>query len=378
MTSLARLAGQEMLDETYGPLRFRVGIDVGPCVAINSGRSDEREPMFIGPAANYAAKLVQDDEEGVFLSKNVRQVLGLAMHESRGSMPRATETDLTRVRLAGGPTSDVAGLNRSRLDEWRREGRDSTILRPADFTFHQHTPPLRSIKYDELSPGNSIRMPLVSIFADLDRYTAYIDHCMANNCISDAVRLLHILRTELNAVLQVDFNGRKVRFIGDCIHGVLADGSSREVDAAESIKSAVLCAGGLRSSFDLARKLVPDADRLGLAIGLEFGATPISRIGIRGERSVRVASSIAVRRSQGVQELCGGDETLIGPDAYAAAPAPIRQLFGPGRKAHALGHEDVRVQLDPGRSAGSGNRSAFILASPVAAASTPARAYVGK
>ena len=44
------------------PPVFRIGIDIGTCVAVDSGRADEREPLFIGGAANHAAKLAEGEE----------------------------------------------------------------------------------------------------------------------------------------------------------------------------------------------------------------------------------------------------------------------------------------------------------------------------
>lgn len=384
MVALARLGGASFLSELGVQLRFRVGIDLGPCVAINSGRSDEREPMFVGPSANHAAKLAMGDVEGVFLSDRVRAALGFrrpaTLTEER-AMPAST-FELAAVR-ANAMVRDRAAVVTARLDEWAgdvREGRVSPVA-PGDFRFHQHTPPLRTIDYSQLSPARSVRMPLAAVFADLDGYTAYIDRCMAQGGLGAAVRLLHVLRSELNAVVQNDFDGRKVRFIGDCILAILAEGTSQQVDLRATVDRATLCAGALRSSFDLCGEIMPEARKLGLAIGLETGATPVSRVGIRGDRSVRVASSLAIRQSEACQRDCQGHQTRIGPDAYAAASVGVKSLFGPGRTAGHMDYDDVATQLDPGRVtaavAGAPTRSAAILSSATAAAAiaAPARAY---
>lgn len=117
-------------------------------------------------------------------------------------------------------------------------------------------------------------MPLMSMFADLDGYTAYIDQAAANRTVADAVRALHVIRSELQSTLEDDFGGRKVRFIGDCMHGMLAEGTSTAVNAASSIRSAVRCAGGLRSSFDLCQADVAWDCRAGLGNwhGIRFDA----------------------------------------------------------------------------------------------------------
>ena len=57
--------------------RVRVGLDCGAAVAVNSGTKDEREPLFLGAPANYAAKLAEGEDEGIFMSNRVRSDLGL-------------------------------------------------------------------------------------------------------------------------------------------------------------------------------------------------------------------------------------------------------------------------------------------------------------
>lgn len=386
MIELARLGGREFLGDPLAQLRFRVGIDLGPCVAINSGRSDEREPMFIGPAANHAAKLAMGDVEGVYLSDSVRAAFGLrraaTLTEERATAASAIELGTLRDGAFDGDRRIIAT---ARMDEWVEDVRESrtAAISPADFRFHQHTPPLRSIDYAALSPSRSIRMPLAAIFADLDGYTAYIDRCMASGGLGEAVRLLHVLRSEFNAVVQSDFDGRKVRFIGDCILGILAEGRAGEVDITDTVTRAALCAGALRSSFALCSEILPEARKLGLAIGFETGPTPVSRIGIRGERAVRVASSLAVRESEASQRECAGHQTRIGPNAYAHANTAVRTLFGFGRTADHLIYDDVVTQVDARRVAasvagaptGRGGAAILVGAAATAAAAAPARAY---
>lgn len=386
MVELAQLGGRQFLGELGGNLRFRVGIDAGPCVAINSGRSDEREPMFVGPAANHAAKLAAGDVEGIYLSDSVRAIFGMRRLATLVEEKAFAATSIELGTVQGAPTSTYGtAAVTGRFDGWLVEARDRlwTPLSSRDFAFHQHTPPLRSIDYTQLSPSRSIRMPLAVVFADLDRYTAYIDHCMGEGCLDEAVRLLHVLRSEMNAVVQNDFGGRKVRFIGDCILAILAEGSAREIDLQRTVTRAALCAGALRSSFDLCGEIMPEARQLGLAIGIETGETPISRIGIRGDRAVRVVSSLAVRGSESSQCDCGGTQTRLGPNAYANANAAVRSLFWRNMTADELTYNDVAVATDGSQVAATvaGVPAARVAPAVIAGAAaaaivTPARGYV--
>jgi hypothetical protein len=349
--AISEAATRDIARSQTAPL-FRVGIDIGTCIAIDSGRADEKEPLFIGGAANHAAKLAEGDRPGVYVSDRVRALFGL---QQKGTLSLERISDLSSVEIAtvgGSSLVDPVDVG-ARVEEVRetmRAHRDTTIGVDG-FIFHHHTPPLRTIDYSSLRPSNSIRMPLVSIFADLDGYTRYIDEATASGNPADPVRDLHVIRSELNAVLQDDFEGRKVRFVGDCIHGLIATGDAVSTDSGGSVERATACAGALRSSFKLALEHLPTARRLGLAIGFELGPTPISRIGIRGERSVRVASSIATLEAERCQALCTGTQTMIGHQAYHAASEDTQELFGAGRVATDLTFDSLVMYSAPAAEA---------------------------
>jgi hypothetical protein len=158
-----------------------------------------------------------------------------------------------------------------------------------------------------------------------------VDYAIQTGNVAEAVANLHVLRAEMAAVLREDFGGRKVRFVGDCVHGLVAEGNSRETNAMDSIRASVNAAGGIRSSFDLCKMALPGIAGLGLAIGIDFGPTPICRIGASrcGQRQdcdkprhLRFGERTApVHRT----------ETAIGEKAYAVAPAVVRQIFGSER-----------------------------------------------
>lgn len=355
MIALSNAADRTFRDGSYSA-RFRVGIDAGQCVAIDSGRGDEREPLFVGAAANHAAKLADGDQAGIFLSPRVRGIfkMGHATTSPR-HIPAADVDEIAQVLSADPATRGVQSVldeaTVRRVTMWRddlREHRAATVA-PEDFNFHAHRLPLATIDYQTLMPSNSIRMPSASIFADIDGYTAYIDQAMAGQTVAEAVRNLHVIRSELNAVVQEDFSGRKVRFVGDCIHGLLAKGAGTGVDLRETVDVAAQCAGGLRSSFELCRALLPNISQLGLAIGFELGETPISRVGIRGERAVRVASSKATIASEVAQSLCDGEQTRMGDAAWAEASQALRAFF-PAQVAESLTYDDIAFQA-PGSSA---------------------------
>ena len=349
-------AFREMVDRAgrrYGAdfqTDVRIGMDCGPAVAVNSGRASEPEPLFIGSPANHAAKLADGDEPGIFLSPRLEQ----ARTGLRPLSPvRFTEEAATRILSE---TVDIRTLRksaRSPLDEAYAtfvEDQERLIeahggVRPAEFTFHYRQPPLRSVKFADHPPSNSIRLPLASVFADIDGFTAYVDAAIANGRVAEAVSNLHVLRAEMAAVLQDDFGGRKIRFIGDCLHGVIAIGNARDTDAMATIKEAVLTAAAIRSSFELCRARLPGIATLGIAIGIEYGPTPMCRLGLRGDASVRCSSSKATCVSEAAQAACGGVETAIGEQAYSEGGATVKHLFGPARRVPNLTYPAAEAHL---------------------------------
>ena len=337
--------------------RFRIGIDAGRCVAINNGTGQEQEPLFLGSAANHAAKLAAGETPGVFVSDNVRAILGDPM---RGPLAFNEMVDERRFSLladqgqsAFRATMPSALSQADIVERWRTDILEERAFNPTTprFTFHHKTPPLKDIDFSEVSPSKSIRMPLMSAYADLDGYTAYIDSCISKGQVGDAVRALFVVRNEFQKVVENDFGGRKIRFVGDCIHAVLAEGDTTSSNAEQTAKTGAQCAGAIRSSFKLCQEELGCIDALGLAIGLEYGTTPISKIGIRGDRAVRVASSIATTTSEMLQSECGGDQTKFGPRAVAAMSSDIKKLIGHDGVVEDLVYDDVATVSTTGDEA---------------------------
>jgi len=193
----------------------------------------------------------------------------------------------------------------------------------------------------------------------------------------DIVRTLHVIRAELERVLTSDFGGRRIRFIGDCIHGLICEGTAHTTDEKETVSNSVLCAGGLRSSFEEAlAKLAAenvDAEGLGLAIGFEFGPMTVTRLGIHGDR-IRCSVSRGVLQSEEEQLRCNGTETAIGKSAYDKGSEGVRKTFGSTRKRANLDYnEAVEGLAEAGDSTAKSSRSAVFSIAGSAAAEISAR-----
>lgn len=334
-----------------------IGLESGQAVAINSGRSPEQEPLFIGRPANYAAKLAERDSTGIQLGDQIKIDL-----RNPSTLRILNEGDLAKRYIEqanafeGRDGMPYGAVLREAANEYFNEvkKRADNQIRPANFVFYAHKTPLKSIDYSKHLPSNSIRMGMASVFADIDGFTNYIDKAISSGTVSEAVFNLHVIRRELNASLRDDFGGKKVRFIGDCIHAVISEGDCN----ADTAEGALKVAGGLRSSFQvLMQELDNVVDIEGLAIGLEIGRTPISRIGLSGKESVRCSASKATCVAEDEQKRCDGTETAIGEAIYSALPVRVSRNFGANRKLSSFDYDYAEVLLQGALTSSSSSPS---------------------
>ena len=323
---------------------LRIGIDNGPAVGINSGRGQESDPLFLGNPANYAAKLAAGTVPGIFVSDRMRDELG---ESQLGSLKRQRLAPIEdSVRATYFTEADAEGhFSNANREIFASRDLRAAIAPEAVFRFHEKVPPLRSIAFRELMPSNSIRMPMVSVFADLDGFTDYVRNSIRTSNIPEMVSRIHVTRGELTRVLRDDFGGKKVRFVGDGLHGILATGGNDGIDPERSIELAVKCSAAMRSSLALCDEILGPSS-LGIAIGMEFGTMPVSRIGHRGQMSVRCATGRASESGEVEQQRCLGHETALGERAYAVASGRVRSTFASGRVAENLFYEDALTLLD--------------------------------
>lgn len=368
------LAQTEDEDEKIPAAKVRVGIDTGTTLAVNNGRNGYREPLFLGDAANHAAKMASNGTaEGIYLTNAARAALGLAEQKE------PIKVALSGAEIGTCVTAADLGITAGAIVKAWREDMDNNPI--GGFTFTRQTPPLKDMDIPSLTPANSKRQESVSVFADIDGFTKYVANHIDDKT-EDVVRTLHVIRAELERVLTTEFGGRRVRFIGDCLHGLICEGTSQTTDPELTISEATRLAGGLRSSFDLALQKLQDAGYetgdLGLSIGLDYGPISVTRLGRKGDR-VRCAFGRSVIGSEAAQCGCDGDETAIGQAAYDAANDAVRKLFGKSRKVSNLDYlEATEALADSGdKSAKAARSEAYVNAAPaiISAESRVVRPY---
>lgn len=347
--------------------KTRVGIDTGKALAVNNGRRSSREPLFLGNPANHAAKRAGYDTtvEGIFITNEARIAVGW------DKVINDFTTALTSEQVSKSlEKADLTLTVEKVVKDWETDLANNPI---GKFEFTRHTPPYRDLDLELLSPRNSRRQEATSIYADIDNFTRYVAERIDDDDYAvDVVKALHVLRSELNAVLYEDFAGKKVRFIGDCIHGILIEGTSSMTDDAETAKNAMLCAAAMRSSFAVAQNELKatdiDADDLGLAIGLEHGFNAVTRLGVKSEM-IRCCISRSVLASEAEQLKCNGRQTSIGVQLEKHAPQAFRDLFGSSRKRSDFDYAAADAALNPKEDHKKATNTGSLL-KPVTAASS--------
>lgn len=320
-------------DADHPAAKVRVGIDTGKALAVSNGRRGHREPLFLGEPANLAAKRSGGGTAaGIYLTNRARKAIGLASVDNEDTSPLTAE-EVAASQKQAALNSTVDGV----VADWQADLDANPI---GKFEFSAHTPPFADLDMEVLSVKNSRRQDAVAVYADIDGFTKYVgDHIDDDAQAKHVVRALRVLRSELDAVLHEDFKGRKVRFIGDCVHGLLAEGTAQNTDAEASVSTMVLCAGGMRSSFDLAlAKLKAEgtnADSLGIQIGFEYGSMTATRLGMKGGL-IRCSVSRGALNAEAEQGRCGGSETAMGQLAYKEANTAAQAIFGTSRKRKGL------------------------------------------
>jgi class 3 adenylate cyclase len=312
-------------DDAIEPAEIRIGIDTGLALAVNNGRRSNREPLFLGNPANHAAKHASGNAVGIYLTPTARSVMGLNLDASQDTKKvklKASEIETSKQ------SANLTLTCQNVLDELKKNEK-----KLKDFSFSRTTPPLKNLDFDNLYYKSAKRQDIVSIYADIDGFTNFVSaNIDSDEGKQNIVRTLHILRSEMDDTLYKDYQGRRVRFIGDCLHGLICEGTAYTTDHPKSVDVATEAVSAIRSSFLMSldklseRFEITGLSDLGLAIGYEIGDVSLTRVGKIGDTS-RYAIGVSTIESENAQQVCKGNSTKIGAKAYNHLSDKYKGLF---------------------------------------------------
>ncbi|WP_201625032.1 transcriptional regulator [Psychrobacter immobilis] len=296
---------------------IRVGIDSGIALAVNNGRAKNKEPLFLGNPANHAAKHAAGDKKGIYLTTNARDVLELSKVAADKTKTSALTSD--EIKLSVDRTTLPNGLS---LESVNKNAPEPKLLK--DFQFSRAASPLEDFDFNKYYYKTAKRQELVSLYADIDGFTNYVNvNIGSEQGKKNIVRCLHVIRSEMDDCINTDFKGKRVRFIGDCMHAIICEGSNKYTDRLKTVEVGTEASGGIRSSFNLSLEKLNDrfgiqTDDLGLAIGYELGDVSNLRVGQEGvDNSTRFSLGISTIASEKEQMQCEHEtETRIGKTAF--------------------------------------------------------------
>jgi class 3 adenylate cyclase len=309
-----------------GNFTTAAGADIGSVIGTRNGMSGDRELLFLGAPANYAAKIV-GPAGTLRVSKEILDALPTHL---RHYCSLSNQTD-----HAGNPLFDIASLtseevaslcadakicwdldtSRNRVEEDRRKFPLGDIsVGTADV----------SVDIDALSIRSNKRVLAATLFADVAGFTRYVDEQESQPAKERALRVFHGIRREMSRVIRRDFDGVHVQYQGDRLQALFhmpKDNEERIVNRA--IEAAI----GLQSSMlhTLSRHL-PEIQSLSLTIGIDVGTTIISKLGTRGHRD-RICIGSAVETAASCEERHCGGEIALSARAHSSLAASLKPFF---------------------------------------------------
>jgi len=297
------------------------GADVGDAIGTRNGRRNDRELLFLGACANYAAKIISSAGR-LRISKEMYDALPEDLREL------CAKTDNEEIfQINALSQKEFDGLLEKYGIKWDREKSEERVKED------KRNHPLKDIDYstanelidlDSLSIWKNKRVLAASIFGDVTGFTAYIDRAETDEEKRKALRVLHAIRKEMATVVSVDYNGLRVQFQGDRVQGLFHMPKNEEADiATEAVDAAV----GLQSSMEKTIKVkLPEADELHLAVGVDIDTTLVSKLGTRAHRD-RICLGAPVENAAKYEEKCSGAQIGISKRIYDALPKRLSKHF---------------------------------------------------
>lgn len=310
----------------YDNFEIAAGVDIGDVIGTRNGQRNDRELLFLGAPANYAAKVI-GTSGSLRITKNIYDAL-----------PEELQDLCFEV---GDNDYQIHALKADELDElldvygfdWNREASEARVKEDkAAF-------PLKDIVYssantlidlDSLSIKNNKRVLAASLFADVTGFTAYIDEAESVDEQTEALLVLHVIRKEMAAVIRNDFEGVRVQFQGDRAQGLYhLPKDEEEGISTEAVEAAI----GLQSSMEhTIKEALPEAVDLHLAIGADLGITLASKLGTRSHRD-RICIGEAVEAAAKNEERCSAQQIGISESVFDALPDRLSDLFAYDKSA---------------------------------------------
>ena len=319
LAAAARRTIEEICNDLFDGDAWEVaaGIDIGDTVATKNNLRGDRELLFLGRAANMAAKII---DKGILLTE---EAAGAAPADLAGYLIE-TPSGVHELDL---PDEELDALIEDQGGAWSLEGSRTRVEEameacPSDRV--KVSAAKGEIDKTELGLANSKQVTGVSFFADVDGFTAYVDEAAATDeNLVEAIQAYHVIRSEMRYVAVEDYGALRIQYAGDRMQAIAF--LPIDDEAAISYK-AVEIAAGLHASVKYTLPVVLDDAVRPLAIGQALGAALISRLGEHGQPDV-VCIGPATEAAVRYQQALDGWETGISKELRDQLPDELAAEF---------------------------------------------------
>jgi class 3 adenylate cyclase len=319
--------------ETEIEFKLEAGIESGDTIATRNGQSGSSELLFLGPAANDAAKSLQGEAGQVHFGEQATQ----------------REDDLAEPDPLP--------------EKWKSIVKEDVENNPIS-TFETFEPRER-LDYETLGVRTADLKPGVTLFADISGFTRHVAHLETDAQKKQALRSFHAARSEMHQVVVKEYDGDFIQYQGDRIQGLLYEAGASSRFAAKSIEAAA----AMKDAFDLFEEMLPDFANLGVAIGVASGRVFVTQVGRKGDREVLVLGESVAAAAQ-LQDDSSAGETAINAALRGLLPEHVQKLFV-GEKEDA----DRHVAADLGLATLEAAKDAKAYEGRVEIHSTPTGAF---
>jgi class 3 adenylate cyclase len=320
-------------EETEFDFKLEAGIESGGTIATRNGQNGSAELLFLGQAANDAAKALKGEEDEVHFGEE------------------AAKRD--------GDLDDPAPLP----EKWKNIVKEDAANNPIS-QFETFVPRER-LDYETLGVRTGDLDPGITFFADISGFTRHVATLESDEEKKQALRSFHAARSEMHQIVVKDYDGDFIQFQGDRIQGLVYEAGASRRFAKKSIEAAA----AMQDAFGLFEEILLDFADLGVTTGVASGRVFVTQVGRKGDREVLVLGNSVAAASQ-LQDGCASGETAINGALRDLLPEHLQEIF----KAEE-GDQDRYVAAELGLATLEAAKDAQAYGGLVEVKSTPSGAF---
>ena len=332
---LSKLVGEE----TGFSFSLEAGIEAGDAIATVNGRGGSRELLFVGEAANVAAKVL-------------------------------TGKAGTRYGPAATPLVPDLPAPEALPERWERTVPEECAKFPV--SLFELFEPRERIDYERLGVRTA-KIDGASFFADLSGFTKLVAEATDKR---DLLRCLHAVRAEMHQVVRAEYGGDHVQYQGDRIQGLFYEAAS----SSRYVNKSFEAAAAMQSVMKLCQSLLPTLADVGMTVGIDYGRVLVTYLGLKGNRDVVVLGG-SVPSASALQDTAKPGQTVVSKIVHEKLEDGLKALFTADgtRFVSTADAEQVGAKQEAGSYAGKvavvGTASTGARIVPSSAGVQPARSW---